>query len=135
MGELHNEHKPSEKSRLLVSALSAYNVPQSAICHSLAYFCDMSIERHTLKKHYAKELKTKQDFGKSLALSTLFLGMMKGETAAAIFYLKTQCGWRESIGLDLNMILPDLDLIPSDQTGQIIEAELVKIPGCPVVGN
>lgn len=88
-------HKPTEKQRTEVEAYAAVGVPH----HDIARLVPMSI--HTLLKHYRREL----DVGKAKANAqvgkSLFQMATTGNTAAAIFWMKAQAGWREKQSVEL----------------------------------
>jgi predicted transcriptional regulator len=84
-------HKPTENSRAQVSALISYGVTQEEICYFL------KITDKTLRKHYARELKTGALVANSAAARKLYQkGVVEGDTTCLIFWLKTKAGWRDS---------------------------------------
>jgi hypothetical protein len=83
-------HRTTKTRRAQVMAYAAVGVPH----HDIAKLQSISI--HTLLKYYREEL----DLGKANATAqvakTLFSQAIKGNVAAAIFWLKAQAGWRET---------------------------------------
>lgn len=89
-------HKPDIESRAKVRALSAYGIRQDDIARYL------DVAPKTLRQHYRDEL----DIGGIEANAKVAEGLFKmatnGNTAAAIFWLKSRAGWREVQQIDLN---------------------------------
>ena len=129
-----SRHKPSEELRRHVACQAALGVTQRAICFGLATFFNVHINVSTLKKHYSKELNQKKEFADNLVKAALLRSALNGSVQAQKFYLKTQCGWRESISLDLNCPLPALIVEKLDQNGDIIEGETLEVPERSLVG-
>ncbi len=84
------EHIPDDKSRLLVKSLSAVGIRYIDIAQKL------DITDDTLRKHYKKELEEGRIDANTQIGSTLFQQAKKGNTTAAIFWLKTRAGWKET---------------------------------------
>lgn len=84
------EYKPDDETRAKVSSLAIGGATQEQICEIL------EIDRKTLAKYYKQELA-----GAKLQQNGDVIGMAykmatSGEhPALTIFWLKTQCGWRE----------------------------------------
>jgi hypothetical protein len=116
-------HQPDERSRNVVETASGYGLPQPMICALIGVG-----SVHTLLTHYREEL----DRGKARAAfqvaKTLFDRATSGkDLGAAIFYLKSQAGFREKHVLDDNpdakaglidlinqsMALPPIDVTPT----------------------
>ena len=80
------EHKPTQEERLNVAILRG----TGATLETIAYIVSLSID--TLNKHYVDELAR----GKAIAVASLgnqlYMRGMKGDTTAAIFWLKTRGG-------------------------------------------
>jgi len=90
--------------RQLVQLHTTIGTPQEDIARIL------DIDPKTLRKHYRDEL----DLAKAKANATiggaLFNKAKAGDTAAMIFWMKTQAGWREKT--DLNHISEDGTMTP-----------------------
>ena len=92
-------HKPTEKTRAEVAALSRFGVPQDDIA---AY---IGISPVTMRKHYAKEIKlsaikANKEVGEFLFKAASGRGIHEGGSysdcvRAAMFWAKTRMGWRE----------------------------------------
>ena len=86
-------HQPGPVSRRQVEAMAAYGVPELAVARVLA------IDPKTLRKHYRDELDTGQIKATAKVAESLFrkaTGEGSQSVTAAIFWLKTRGGWRET---------------------------------------
>jgi hypothetical protein len=86
-------HLPDERGRRQVEALAAYGVPETDIARVVG------IDPKTLRKHYRDEL----DLGATKATAKVAEFLFRKATTeghqcvtAAIFWMKTRGGWRES---------------------------------------
>ena len=86
-------HKPTEAGRNLVTSLAASGTPQDEIAGII------EIAAKTLREHYRAEL----DFGMARANAQVADNLFKKATGegkeqriAAIFWLKTRAGWKET---------------------------------------
>jgi uncharacterized protein YjcR len=84
------EHIPSEDSRKLVKNLAAMGVRYVDIAHKL------DINDETLRKHYREDLESGRIDANAQIANTLFQQAKKGNMTAAIFWLKTRAGWKET---------------------------------------
>ena len=89
------EHIPSDESRKLVRSLSAVGIKYVDIAQKL------DISDDTLVKHYEKELKDGRIDANASIGQTLFQQAKNGNTSAAIFWLKTRAGWKETTVTEL----------------------------------
>jgi hypothetical protein len=83
-------HKPTKESRDQVKRLSALGCPHEDIATRLKISAD------TLVKYYQDELDEGRIDANSAIAGTLFNQAKKGNTAAAIFWLKTRARWKET---------------------------------------
>ncbi len=86
-------YEPTDQNRKQVSAMAAYGIPQMDICNVLG------ISINTLTKYYRHEL----DTGGAIATAKVAENLYKKATGdgsqsvtAAIFWLKTRAGWKET---------------------------------------
>lgn len=86
-------HKPTDATRKQVESMAGYGIPEDDIALSL------DISAPTLRKHYRREL----DLGHVKANSAVAQSLYKKALAdgassvtAAIFWLKTRAGWKET---------------------------------------
>lgn len=88
--------EPTAREREQVEAMAGFGVPYEQI----AALVRDGIHKETLFKHFRKEL----DQGKAKANAqigkTLFQQATSGNTAAAIWWSKSQMGWRETQSID-----------------------------------
>lgn len=83
-------HTPTEESRKLVRTLAAVGIRFEDIASKL------EIGQDTLVKYYRKELDEGRIDANASIGKTLFEQAKAGNTTAAIFWLKTRAGWKET---------------------------------------
>ncbi len=108
-------HKPTDAQRKMVESMSAYGVPQMDISKVIG------IERSTLQKHYREELDTATAKANSRVAQSLYnkaLGDGSSAVTAAIFWLKTRGGWRETS--NVNHISEDGTMSPSGKLSEFL---------------
>ena len=84
------KHEPTDESKATVKRLSALGVPHEDIATRLKISAD------TLVKYYQDELDEGRIDANATIAGTLFQQAKKGNTAAAIFWLKTRARWKET---------------------------------------
>ena len=84
------EHIPTEDSKKLVRNLAAVGTRYVDIAHKL------DITDDTLRKHYKAELEDGRIDANAQIANTLFQNAKSGNMTAAIFWLKTRAGWKET---------------------------------------
>ena len=84
------EHIPTDETRKLVRSLSAVGIKYVDIASKL------EISDDTLVKHYKKDLENGRIDANASIGQTLFQQAKDGNTAAAIFWLKTRAQWKET---------------------------------------
>ena len=94
--------KPTPEERKLVESMSGYGVP---IAHIAALVRD-GIDDDTLSKHFKKELVQGKAKANSKVGQTLFQKAVAGDTSAAIWWSKTQMGWKETINQEISGNIP-----------------------------
>jgi len=91
--------EPNEKQRTAVSILAACGTAHEVICTQIVNpQTGKPIDDKTLRKVFRRELKDGKERANAMVKKSLFMkatGNGNGATAAAIFWLKTQCGWKE----------------------------------------
>lgn len=86
-------YKPTAADRAQVEAMSAYGIPQADICRVIG------ISKPTLHKYYRDECDMGATKATAKVAESLFrkaTGDGQGSVAAAIFWMKTRAGWRET---------------------------------------
>jgi len=83
-------HKPTKDTQEQVKRLSALGCPHEDIATRLKISAD------TLVKYYKDELDEGRIDANAAIAGTLFQQAKKGNTAAAIFWLKTRARWKET---------------------------------------
>jgi hypothetical protein len=84
------KHKPTQADRDTAKRLAALGVPHEDIATRLKISAD------TLVKYYQEELDEGRIDANAAIAGTLFSQAKKGNTAAAIFWLKTRARWKET---------------------------------------
>ncbi len=88
-------HKPTEESRRLIRQLSAVGTRHVDMAQKLG------ITHDTLVKHYKTEIEDGRIDANASIAQTLFQQAKEGNTAAAIFWLKTRAGWKETSAMEV----------------------------------
>ncbi len=117
-------HIPDETSRKTVMTMIAYGTPQEVIADVL------DIDPKTLRKHYAKEIRTATESANAKVAESLFKkatdsSLNSASVTAAIFWMKTRAKWRTT----------DDEPPPEDADGFTIEVQLVEPNALPAPDN
>ena len=89
-------HVSTEETRSRVESLAAAGIRNEDIALYLG------ITRPTLDKYYKEELKIGNIKANAAVAQTLYKQAMDGNTTAAIFWLKTRAGWRETQKVEMS---------------------------------
>ena len=92
-------HKPDPTSRRQVEALAGYGIPEAEIGEVIG------IDPKTLRKHYRAELRQGHTKANAKVAENLYrraTSENREAVTAAIFWLKTRAGWRESISHEVS---------------------------------
>jgi hypothetical protein len=119
-------HHPDPVQRRQVEALAAYGVPEENIARVMA------IDPKTLRRHYRDELDTGQIKATAKVAEFLFRkATTDGPQAvtAAIFWMKTRGGWKETSVHEVAGPPPRLIVSWKNADGEIIENR--PIPALP----
>lgn len=87
-------HVPTKATRELVSLHATMGTPHEAIAAIL------EIDRNTMYKYYRKELDLSKHKANASVGGTLYKKAMSGDTAAMVFWMKTQARWRTTEQVD-----------------------------------
>jgi hypothetical protein len=82
---------PTDADRKQVEALSGYGLP----VHQIAALIQGGISLETLYEHFREEMVSGKGKANSQVAQTLFKKAMSGDTAAAIWWSKSQMRWSE----------------------------------------
>ena len=111
-------HKPDPFLRRQVEAMAGYGVPETDIARVLA------IDPKTLRRHYREELDTGQIKATAKVAEFLF---RKATTegpqyvTAAIFWMKTRGGWRETPQAhQIDLAVRDLNSVSDEELMRIV---------------
>ena len=94
---------PTEEQLEKVEQLGAAQCSIEEIAATLGIGQTTLLKYKNIEGEFATLIKGSQDKGKAFAKAQLFKQMAKGNVTALIFYLKTQCGWKEKIELSGNL--------------------------------
>jgi DNA-binding XRE family transcriptional regulator len=86
-------HVPSTESRLLATVMSSCGFPQAQIAERIG------VDAKTLRRAYREELNSGKITASAMVAQSLFrkaTGTGPQSVTAAIFWLKTQAGWKET---------------------------------------
>lgn len=91
MGELNNEHKPTEVTREQIKSLLAFGITQEDVA---AY---IGIDPKTLRKHYREEIDKALTSANFKVAGALYKNAVdENNIQAQIFWLKTKGGFKET---------------------------------------
>lgn len=108
-------HEPTRATRELVQLHTMVGTTQETIASIIG------IDPKTLRKHYRDELDQSKAKANATIGGALFNKAKSGDTAAMIFWMKTQAGWRETQQIDhttngeslqprrIELVAPDFD--------------------------
>ena len=88
------QHNPTSEQRQLVQLHCTIGTPQAVIADIIG------VDDKTLRKHYREELDQSKAKANATIGGALFNKAKGGDTAAMIFWMKTQAGWREKSEID-----------------------------------
>jgi hypothetical protein len=88
------QHSPTNEQRQLVQLHATIGTQQSVIADIIG------VDDKTLRKHYREELDQSRAKANATIGGVLFNKAKGGDTAAMIFWMKTQAGWREKSEID-----------------------------------
>ena len=100
-----SNHAPTEATRQTVQLHTMVGTTQADIARVL------DIDEKTLRKYYRDELDLAKAKSNATIGGALFNKAKNGDTAAMIFWMKTQAGWREKT--DLNHMSEDGSMSPT----------------------
>jgi len=84
---------PTPEERRQVEAMAGYGVPHDQIAVLIG---EDGIDSDTLKKHFKNELMQGKAKANAKVGQTLFQKATSGDTTAAIWWSKTQMGWKDT---------------------------------------
>lgn len=95
------KHTPTQEMRAMVQAMAINGVPHEDIANAFILFpgVNKKITRPTLDKYYKVELQSGPMIANARVTASLFqkaIGSGTQSVTAAIFWMKTRGGWRES---------------------------------------
>jgi hypothetical protein len=113
---LRNRFEPTLEERSAVERLSGFGLPIAQI----SLLVRGGISTTTLQKHFRSELASGRAKAHAKATQTLYSQAVGGNVACLLFYLKTQCGFREvdrheltgADGAPLTPAMPSIMMIP-----------------------
>ena len=106
-------YQPTDEARERVEQLAAAGIRDEDIALYLG------ITRPTLNKYYKGELKIGTIKANAVIANTLYKQAKEGNTTAAIFWLKTRAGWRETQKVEMSAD------VKAELSGKITLADLM----------
>jgi hypothetical protein len=97
-------HEPTAATREVVQLHATVGTPQPIIADIIG------IDEKTLRKYYREELDQSKAKANAQVGGHLYRKAIGGDTAAMIFWMKTNAGWREKS--DLNLTSDDGSMSP-----------------------
>ena len=94
---------PTGEDRETVERLRACALTNDQIAYVLG------IDRNTLEKNFAAELKDGKGKIDALVSGKLMQKIKEGNVPCILFYLKTRCGWRETLDINTDLVIPALN--------------------------
>ena len=119
MGTGRPPHEPTRETRRMVEHHAAIGTPHAQIAKLLA------LSVNTLKKHYGEELELGLARANAVVSGTLFTEAKRGNITAAIFWMKTRGGWRETSRVEHSTNAP-IEVRHLD-TGRLSDATLAEL--------
>lgn len=110
-------HVPTPETRELAESLAGYGVPYEQIGALIAD----GIDRDTLTKHYREDLERGKAKANSKVGKTLFQKAIDGDTAAMIWWSKSQMRWKGTDALEHSG--PDGGAIQQEITARLTPEE------------
>lgn len=98
--------KPTDDERKMVSQMVAVGIP----IQQVAQVVRDGIAEDTLRKHFEAEIRESKIKANAKIGGSLYNRAINGDTAAAIFWAKTQMGWRET--QNVSMVDGDGNALP-----------------------
>lgn len=115
-------HQPTEKDKKQVAIMAGIGLTHGQIAKVIG------ISDETLRKYYSHELETSESLMNAQVAQNLFsiaTSKAPGSVPAAIFWMKTRAGWRETIKADV-----EVKNVSSDNLNAFISlAEKIKNGG------
>lgn len=94
--------EPTPEQRQLVQNLSGFGLPQDRILQAIPWGTNdgLPITKPTLHKHFRAELDRGIALANMRAMKALHEMIAEKSLGAICFYLKTQCGWKETVAVE-----------------------------------
>ena len=102
-------HRPDPASQRQVEAMAGYGIPEADIATVLEF------DPKTLRKHYRKQLDKGHIKATAKVAENLYrraTGEGRGAVTAAIFWLKTRAGWKETVVQETNAVIRYVARLP-----------------------
>ena len=112
-------HQPTRATRELVQLHTMVGTRQEVIADIIG------IDPKTLRKYYRDELDQSKAKANATIGGALFNKAKSGDTAAMIFWMKTQAGWRETQAIEHTS--PDRSMSPTRTAEEMTDDELAAI--------
>jgi hypothetical protein len=95
--------RPTDEQHRQVEAMVGYGIPEGQICRLITNpQTKRPIDEKTLRRHFRSEIDTGQVKANAAVAQSLFKMATGGNVTAAIFWMKTQMGWKETAAVEMS---------------------------------
>ncbi len=94
--------EPTQEQRRLVQQLAGIGCTEGELRETIDWHRPdgLPISLPTLRRHFRNELNKGRALAHMKVKKSLFEQIQAGSVASTIFYLKTQCGWKETVAVE-----------------------------------
>jgi hypothetical protein len=96
--------RPTDEQRRQVEAMVGYGIPEAQIALLIINpQTNRPIDEKTLRRHFRDEIDRGQVKANAAVAQSLFKLATSGNVTAAIFWIKTRMGWKETVVNEVNI--------------------------------
>jgi hypothetical protein len=95
--------QPTDEQRRQVEAMIGFGIPEAEIARLVVNpQTNRPVDEKTLRLHFRSEIDTGQVKANAAVAQSLFRQAVGGNVTAAIFWLKTRMGWKETSAVEMS---------------------------------